>query len=958
MIPSWNSDKDFSQLIRRMINVCWIVAALSCWGNFVPAQVPSSQRSIIAIVVDDLFDYRHFRDRFGVTVQTPNLDRLASRGVVFSNAFAPVPVCNGSRTATMTGLSQFRTGLHMTVPDQWNNVVPLEHNFVTQMGKAGYRTVGAGKVFHNSSNPAQRSLFESLYDDFFVKTGPVVKNAPGRVANPLAPGVSLKDTHTTNWAVRRLHGYEKSSGPMLMTLGIVRPHRPFVVPKRFFDLYPKSEISLPQNTESDLADVSEFYKRFRLQSGYHKFLKLNQLDAEFVQGYLASTTFADSLVGQVLDAIDANPELSDATIVLWSDNGFELGEKNTYNKFTLWESSTRVPLIVVDPSAPAGTENDSPVSLLDIFPTMIDLAGAPVPEDLDGESLMNVIDDPESFKNNEVIMTMLGSIAMRTKSHRLIAYNDGSVSLFNVLRDPDNRTNLAEFPNHRDNTVPRLMRRMQRAVEKLGGVFKPDDFVVDASDKDDSIFVHGFQDAYGGAGDDTYFLAEGGLAVEDENGGFDQAIFASLEFQIPKNIESVRNHLYTNGQFFRITGNEQDNEIKISAVGGIVNAGSGDDVLILGNGEYLPNGGAGNDLIQITGETRFVVGGKHDDAIICGPTSDRIWGDAKNDPTIVADGADLIISDGIEIKSRNTFDLLFENNQLRNGSRSVIGTSELVNPIIALAKKHTRFFVLPSHGSGDEIHGGGGPDFIFSQGGDDRVFGGPGDDHVSAGDGNDLVFGNSGDDSLSGGNGDDRINGQDGEDRADGDDGNDFLSLGNGNDSGYGGSGADELYGGNGADFLVGDAGSDRLFGGTDNDQMFGGDGDDDLFGQSGNDSLHGGTGSDDMRGGSGDDDLVGGTGEDYLDGGSGNDTMAGGGNSDTFVILAATGDDVVTDLSTADTLFVPSHSPIAGMTKIEISQLAQRVGDDVIIGTPGFSVKFLNRTVAQVVSRLAFESE
>ena len=118
---------------------------------------------IVMIVVDDLFDYRRFRNKFGVTIQTPNLDRLAARGVTFGNAQAPIGVCNGSRTAALTGWSQFRTGLHLTNAEQWYDLVPLHQNVVSAIGQGGYATYGTGKVFHNSANPNFGDFYETIY---------------------------------------------------------------------------------------------------------------------------------------------------------------------------------------------------------------------------------------------------------------------------------------------------------------------------------------------------------------------------------------------------------------------------------------------------------------------------------------------------------------------------------------------------------------------------------------------------------------------------------------------------------------------------------------------------------------------------------------------------------------------------------------------------------------------------
>ncbi|QDT08137.1 sulfatase-like hydrolase/transferase [Planctomycetes bacterium K23_9] len=946
------------QIVRDGFHFVFLIAAClatSTWSTVI-AQSPE-QRPIIAIVVDDLFAYDHYRNTFGVELLTPHLDRLSSRGATFANAYAPIPVCNGSRAATMTGLSPFRTKLHMASPTQWNELVPIEQNWVSAMGAAGYHTAGVGKVFHNSANAVYRDIFESIYDQFRFEPGVLVKTDPGRIANALAAGKSIKDQRYTNWAVQKIQNHRADQRPLLLTVGLVRPHRPFVVPQEYFDLYPQSEIVLPQDTEGDLADVSEFYKSFRLQDGYHSHLVNNGWTKEFVQGYLASITFADAQIGRILDAIDGNLALADATIVFWSDNGFELGHKRTYNKFTLWEASSNVPLIVVDPSATPGSVNETPVSLLDIFPTMLELAGETIPSALDGHSLLDVIENPGNHDDDAVIMTMIGSIAIRWKELRLIKYNDGTIELYNSVRDRLSRRNISTLGVHSLTTIPNLLERMKQVVAQQGGVFDGQSAVVNGTSGDDALMVNGLQDVYGGDGDDLYFLADGGNAIEAVGGGYDRVVFADFDFTIPDHVEYVRNHTYANGRTFRVHGNDFGNEIYIASAKADVSAAGGDDVIDLGFGFHLADAGAGNDLIVCQGRADLFAGGSEGDAIICGIQSDTVWGDKAIEPdppgAALQTEGDLIIADGVSPIDLLNADMKYRLGNLTNEAGYSLSTEALRKAVDVLPKRYQAFTVDASRGAADLIHAGLGNDLVFAQGGDDDVHAGKGDDRVHGGDGNDRVHGEEGADLLYGGEGNDWLSGNVGDDRLYGEAGHDSLLGGSGNDRMFADDGNDVIHGQSGDDVLLGGHGNDRLLGGVGNDQLVGHPGSDDLMGNAGNDQLSGGTGDDDMDGGEGDDQLAGGPGRDYLKGGPGNDSLSGGVGPDCFVIMSSFGNDMIDDFSAVDELVVTSP---AYTSSAQIMNVAVQDGDDVLIGTAGYSVRVLNTTLAVVSSRITIQ--
>ena len=573
--------------------------------------------AVITIAFDDLINIYKMGTKFGVPLHAPNFDRLAEMGVSFDAAYTPVAVCNPARTAAMSGQSQFRTGLHNTNDLNWTDVMTPEETIVGMFNAAGWTTYGTGKVYHDSASPAAARLFDDLYDGHFQshpRTTPTLDRNP--IAEPLDPGETMRDDPNVAWAIDRLAQYDGSDN-MLLTLGIIKPHVPFIAPQEYFDLYPRDSLSIPYK-EGDLSGVSDFYKQFRLLDNYQNYLENNDLALDFIQGYLAALSYADAKLGEVLDAIADNPALADASLVIWSDHGYELGDKQTWHKFTLWEEAANIPFIVVDPSLTPGTVNDTPVSLLDLAPTLLDLAGIPVPPDatFDGDSVLPFIETPET--DRVAVTSMLGSLSMRAGDFRLIFYNDTSVELYNVVRDPAQLTNLARDARN-GQLVADLTDRLVAEVAAQGGTFDPDALTLIGTMGGDSMFVAGAQTAVGGGGDDIYFVTDQGTVSEIAGGGHDRVIFAATEFHVPLNVEFAKNSTYINADGVLVYGNEQDNHIRIQSTPGEVFGFEGNDTIEGSGTRDTLDGGAGDD---------HLMGGSGDDQLTGRDGDDVIDGGA------------------------------------------------------------------------------------------------------------------------------------------------------------------------------------------------------------------------------------------------------------------------------------------------------------------------------------------
>jgi len=463
--------------MRSRLVVTILLAAAFAGDTPAWADVPN----VLFVAVDDLNDWTGFLGgRPGV--HTPNLDRLAARGVVFTNAHCAAPSCNPSRVSVMTGVRPSTSGIYHNGQD-WREAPRLAHAItIPEHFRAhGYRAVGGGKIFHalswitdrygkQQNDPRiwdayfpskTRPMPDALWpraagarrgEDGYVSWRPLArgKSAEGRPSHffdwgPLEPDLPeprMADHQVVDWAIGELQ--KKHDRPLFLAVGIFRPHIPWFVPRKYFDLYPLETVELPEVRQHDLDDCSLVGVRF-CRRAWQKWLVENDQWRSAVQGYLASISFADAQVGRLLDALDRSPIAENTVVVLWSDHGMHLGEKEHWEKFTLWEESTRVPLVFVAPGVTKpGGRCDQPVSLLDIYPTLGALCGLPRRDDIEGTSLVAQLRDPGCKRIQPAVTTWgFNNHAVRTDRWRYIRYHNGDEELYDHRSDPNEFTNLA-----------------------------------------------------------------------------------------------------------------------------------------------------------------------------------------------------------------------------------------------------------------------------------------------------------------------------------------------------------------------------------------------------------------------------------------------------------------------------------------------------------------------------------
>lgn len=398
--------------------------------------------------------------------QTPNLSRLARGSVNFARSYCPSPSCLPSRTALLTGVPCYRSGVYSNY-QYWREAVPDAETLPQRFMTNGYWAGGAGKIFHNDQpDPASwdgyfPSKTKHMPDDVRPRRGatvgmPAFPNMYGDFDwAPLDVTVEeMGDAKSVDWAVRELgRAHEK---PFFLACGIYRPHLPWYVPREYYEMFPLETVRLPLVLENDLADVGERAREIARRGGdYHRHVLEAGLWRNAVQGYLASIAFADDLLGRLLDALERSPYAGNTIVVAWSDHGWQLGEKEHWRKFALWENVVRNVLMVKAPpglpglrgGAAAGRRCDRIVSLGDLYPTLLELCGLAPKAGCEYRSLVPLLKDPDRPWDHPALTTYdFSEFSVRVEGWRYTRYIDDSEELYDHRADPEEWTNLAGDP--------------------------------------------------------------------------------------------------------------------------------------------------------------------------------------------------------------------------------------------------------------------------------------------------------------------------------------------------------------------------------------------------------------------------------------------------------------------------------------------------------------------------------
>jgi arylsulfatase A-like enzyme len=431
----------------RLLLLPVLAALLTASPGLLPDPTPPN---VLMIAVDDMND---FIGALGhPDAITPNLDRLIRRGAVFSNAHCQSPLCGPSRAALMTGLRPSTTGIYGMIDDdlisrtnEATRRTPLMYQYFRDRG---YHTMGVGKLFHehapegllHESGGRQKGFGPSPKEPFHWKK----KGTSSDWGAFPERDEQMPDYHSARWAIERLgRSYDT---PFFLSVGFLRPHVPWYVPKKWFDLYDPGKLHLPPYLSTDREDLPGIARQIDdlpMMPTTDWAIESKQW-RNILQGYLASVSFADHYIGQVLDALEKSPHAKNTVVVLWSDHGYRLGEKGTFAKVCLWDRATRAPLIFAGPGIPENANVPVPVELFSVYPTLAELCGLGVPSGVEARSLRPLLVNPREKWPYPALTTWgRNNHAVKTSAYRYIRYEDGAEELYALKTDPNEWHNVA-----------------------------------------------------------------------------------------------------------------------------------------------------------------------------------------------------------------------------------------------------------------------------------------------------------------------------------------------------------------------------------------------------------------------------------------------------------------------------------------------------------------------------------
>lgn len=652
--------------------------------------------NICLIWIDDMIDIFTWRTAFGVTIQTPNIDRLMAEGTRFANAYATVPLCAPCRAEVATGLSPFRTGL-VDLNRFWRDVLPPTAHWAYDLRRAGFRTFTTGKTDAN---------YKPMPDDYrrilFHQDAPADDRGRRRAihsyldAGPGIEGVGYPDDdgaqdHTFYDHAVAQNGidYLRTADPArrhLIQLGFKHPHFNLTCPDRFYRMYDPAQIVWPSSAHPDdfhgpQPGMAVYEMAYIVNGQWTPERAGDEGWRQVVRAYFAACSHVDHEIGRFLDALRASPLAADTTVVLVSDNGFNLGTHDSFHKMSQWDSAAHVPLGIWHSAMQGGQVVDCPVSLHNLARTILDLAGLPPrPEWVSGQSLLPLLDASfgEYDRSQSPLTAVFGTLSVRPSvpghDHlRYFRYPNGEEHVYDVVRDPGETTNLAAGPH-----TPFLRAELVGAAARLGldlsGMEQPGAGLNAMMAMDGSVVLQGPPAdsqfwAYGAAADRVQGAA-GAQHVLWYLGGPDDHVLS-----IPKGIGTVRigtvvsreegpghpprrfevvAHPASAVTFeaservpVRVRGSDRgDRMFGPVYAGAVFEGGAGDDLMVAvsarRNDSHEFYGGPGNDTLIGNAGRATLDGGAGDDVIIGGTGFNRIYGGFGNDTITDGDRSSII----------------------------------------------------------------------------------------------------------------------------------------------------------------------------------------------------------------------------------------------------------------------------------------------------------------------------
>ncbi|MDP4034430.1 MAG: sulfatase-like hydrolase/transferase [Pseudorhodobacter sp.] len=647
--------------------------------------------NICVIWIDDMIDVFTWREAFGVTIQTPHIDRLMAEGTRFANAYATVPLCAPCRAELATGLSPFRTGL-VDLNRFWRDVLPPTACWAYDLRRAGFRTFTTGKtdanykpmprdvsriLFHEDVEAMEKGRWRNVRD--YLDTGPGISG----VNHPDDDG-SYDHTFYDHAVAQNAIDYLVRADPArrhLIQLGFKHPHYNLVCPDRFYQMYDAAAIRWPAcaHPEDQFGPQPGMavYEAAYIANGQWTPEKAgDEAWRQVVRGYFAACSHVDHEIGRFMDALQGSDLGQNTTVLLLSDNGFNLGTHDSFHKMSQWDSAAHVPLGLWHSAMPGGQVVEMPVSLHNVPKTILDLAGLPPrPDWVSGQSLLPLINPGfgDYDRTKSPLTAVFGTLSVRPSvpeldQYRYFRHPNGEEHIYDVIRDPGETTNLAGGPQ-----TEALRTELLRAALDLGldlrGFERPEDGVNAMMAMDGAVVLAG-----GNADNDYWAYGEAAEhIIETPDGGYDTLWYLAgpddFTLRVPANIECIRMGTVvarneadrTTGKVVRIVAHpdsainfESSERVSVHVTGsnagdvmvGPVYAGAtfeggaGNDLLIAQssrrNDAHAFYGGAGNDTLRGGNGRDTLDGGPGDDVIVGGNGFNKIYGGPGND--LITDG--------------------------------------------------------------------------------------------------------------------------------------------------------------------------------------------------------------------------------------------------------------------------------------------------------------------------------
>jgi arylsulfatase A-like enzyme len=419
--------------------------------------------NILILLIDDLRPQLNCYGRREMV--SPNIDRLAAEGTLFERAYCQVPICGASRASTLAGTRATPTRFGSDYQARKDEDMPNEPSLPLWFKNKGYRTISYGKIYHVIQDDADSWLEEPWrprgmwgLESYVTPENRAIVEAHGGTYGPPFEMANVADNIYTDGqiadrTVRTLERLQDGHAPFFLATGLFRPHLPFNSPTPYWDLYQRENLSLADNPFRPAGAPDAALHNWGELRHYYGIPAEGPLSDEMalnlIHGYYAATSYADALVGQILNALD-RLELADNTIViLWGDHGWQLGEHGLWCKHANFETSLHAPMIIRGPGIPAGQRTDALVEFVDIYPSLCDLSGLEKPEHLEGSSFVPLLENPNLPWKEAVFSYYNGGHSVKSDRYRYTEWtnDDGFVwarMLYDHVEDPGETVNLAE----------------------------------------------------------------------------------------------------------------------------------------------------------------------------------------------------------------------------------------------------------------------------------------------------------------------------------------------------------------------------------------------------------------------------------------------------------------------------------------------------------------------------------